>query len=174
MYLRITPCRFLPALCLFFVFGAGCSTVPRPRAYNIQIELDPALGTGSNQVDLIGANSSDLAKWSSYSMTEYWRADDAKRRDADKVVMRFGQGNSSVQTLLTIDPSWTRWEATGAQYLVVLLQLSGVATDREGNADPRRLILPLDRREWGRDVSTIELRVQESGIRLMSPRKYRN
>jgi hypothetical protein len=173
MNLRITPGRFLATLCLLFIFSAGCSTLPRPRAYNIEIELDPALATGSNQVDLIGANSADLPKWSSYSMTDYWRADDAKRRDADKVVMRFGQGNRSVQTLLTIDPSWTRWEATGAQYLVVLLQLSGVTTDRDGNADPRRLILPLDRREWARGVTTIELRVQESGIRLMTPRKYR-
>lgn len=150
---------------------AGCSSAPKPKAYAIQVDLDPALSGSSLQVDLIGANPvSDLPKFESYSVSEYWKPGDPLRRDASKFTLAFGEGRPTTQTLLSTDAVWQRWLRTGAQHLVVLVDLPGIPADRAGNADPRRLILPLDANRWGR-TNTLHILIQESGARLLTPQK---
>lgn len=164
----------LAALAALLLFGllAGCNSAPTPRNFNVRVEVDPVLAASSVQLDFVGANAvSDLPKWQTYSVSDYWQPGDPLRRDSEKAVLRFGPGKPSVQTFSGLDPIWNRWLGTGALYLVVLVDLPGIAADREGNADPRRLILPLDKAEWARGIETIELRVQESGIRLLTPKK---
>jgi hypothetical protein len=151
---------------------AGCVTrPPATRPFNISVTVDAVLAASSLQIDLIGVNASDLPKWRSLSVSEYWQPGDPKRRDAEKAVLDFRQGKKLVQVFPAIDPLWNRWFATGAEHLVVLVNLTGLVTDREGDADPRRLILPLEKRAWNSAATTIELRVQESSIRLLTPRK---
>jgi hypothetical protein len=146
--------------------------VPTPRAYNVKVTLDGPLADTSVQVDLVGANElADLPKWQSYSVTDYWQPNNAFRRDARKSTMQFGRGKPNTQTLLGSDPHWEEWLRTGALDLVIVADLPGAVTDQMGNADPRRLILPLDRAVWGRNVDTIEILIQESGLRLLTPRK---
>jgi len=160
------------AAALVALLLAGCATVPKPSPYNIQIKLDPALAGTSLQVDLIGANeTSDLPKWQSYSVSEYWQPGNAFRRDARKVTIAFGRGQPTTHTLASTDKQWAEWLRTGALHLVVIADLPGTVSDQVGNADPRRLILPLDRAAWGSKVNTIEIVVQESGLRLMTPRR---
>lgn len=157
----------LVAACFF----ASCSSAPKPKAYGIQVDLDPALAGSSLQVDLIGANPiSDLPKFETYSVSDYWKPGDALRRDAAKVTLAFGQGRPTSQTLSATDPAWQRWLQTGAQHLVVLVDLPGISADRAGNADPRRLILPLDAARWGKNT-TLHILIQESGARLLTPQK---
>jgi hypothetical protein len=164
--------RLLVSAGLVGLLLAGCSSAPEPHNYDLRIELDPSLAGSSIQMDLIGANAvSDLPKWQSYSVTEYWQPGNVMRHDADKAVVQFGQGKPNVQVFASTDPAWNRWLTTGALYLVVLVDLPGISSDREGNADPRRLILPLDRAEWPGGVNTIALKVQESGIRLLTPKR---
>lgn len=154
------------------LLAAGCASGPQATAFNVKVELAPSLAGSSIQVDLIGANSvSDLPKWQTISVSDYWQPENAQRRDADKAVLQFGPGKANVQTFSSTDPVWQRWISTGAMHLVVLVDLTGISSDKEGNADPRRLILPLDVKKWPADVKTIELRLQESGIRLLTPIK---
>lgn len=164
--------RIVLGLALLSLLLGGCASAPSPRAYNVQVTLDgPLVGT-SVQVDLVGANElADLPKWQSYSVTDYWQPNNAFRRDALKSTMQFGRGKPNTQTLLDSDPHWAEWLRTGALRLVIVADLPGAVTDQMGNADPRRLILPLDRAAWGHKVETIEILVQESGLRLMTPRK---
>lgn len=150
---------------------SGCTSAPKPRAYTIQVDLDPALAGSSLQVDLIGANPvSDLPKFESYSVSQYWNPGDPLRRDASKITLAFGQGRATTQTLDTKNPIWQRWLQTGAQSLVVLVDLPGIAADRAGNADPRRLILPLDGARWGK-TDTLHILIQESGAKLLTAQK---
>lgn len=168
----ISRCGALAALFVVALL-TGCNT-PTARNFNLRIEVDPALAGSSVQLDIIGANAvSDLPKWQTYSVSDYWQPGDPLRRDSDKTVLRFGQGKPTTQMFSSTDPIWNRWLGTGALYLVVLVDLPGLSADREGNADPRRLILPLDTREWRSGTDTIELRVQESGIRLLTPKRNR-
>jgi hypothetical protein len=151
---------------------AGCATAPKPSAYEIVVTLDPSLQGASLQVDLVGANElSDLPKWQNYSVTEYWQPGNAFRRDANNVTLAFGRGQPMTQSLASTDPRWTEWLRTGALHLVILADLPGAMSDQMGNADPRRLILPLDRAAWGSKTNRIEVVVQESGIRLVTPRR---
>jgi hypothetical protein len=167
--IRIVCGLLVAGLCLL-VFG--CASTPKAKSYTIKIELDQALAGSSIQVDLIGANAvSDLPKWQSYSVSEYWQPGNAMRRNADKVVVAFGQGKNNIQFFDTKNPAWARWIAAGAMHLVVMVDLPGVGEDLAGSADPRRLILPLDAGQWPGNVTTVELLVQESGVRLLTPTK---
>lgn len=151
---------------------SGCASAPKPTPYEIAVTLDPALEGTSLQVDLVGANElSDLPKWQNYSVTEYWQPGNAFRRDANNVTLSFGRGQPMTQTLSSTDPRWAEWLRTGALYLVILADLPGAVNDQAGNADPRRLILPLDRAAWGSKTNQIEIVVQESGLRLVTPRR---
>ena len=150
----------------------GCTTVPQPRAFSVTLTLDSALVGTSVQVDLVGANDlADLPKWQSYSVTEYWQPGNPFRRDARKHTVQFSRDQPNTQMLLIGDSLWTEWLSTGAQHLVIVADLPGVVTDQMGNADPRRLILPLDRASWDKEITTIHILVQESGLKLLTPRK---
>ncbi len=152
----------------------GCASQPKARSYGLRVELDPALAGSTIQVDIIGANDvADLPKWQTYSVTSYWQPGNPMRRNADKATLEFGLGKNTVQTFDSDDPRWKRWIDSGALHLVILADLPGVPEDQPGNADPRRLILPLDAHQWPRGVSTVELRIQESGIKLLTPMKAR-
>jgi hypothetical protein len=164
----LVPSLFAAALLL----AGGCASAPKARIFNVKVTLDPALAGSSLQVDLIGANPiSDLPKYESYSVSDYWKPGDSLRHDATKAVLAFGQGRPMTQTLSSTDPIWKKWIATGAMHLVVLVDLPGIPADRAGNADPRRLILPLDGAQWKSKTDSLEILVQESGARLMTAKK---
>lgn len=149
---------------------ASCETAPEPRAFAIQVTLDSTLVGTSVQIDFIGANqATDLPKWQSYNLTEYWQPNNAFRRDAAKYTMQFDRDKPNRQMLLANDAHWAEWLRTGAQNLVIVADLPGITG--EGNSDGRRLILPLDKNAWDSKTQTIEVLVQESGLKLMTPRK---
>ncbi|MEO7701867.1 MAG: hypothetical protein ABIZ04_21790 [Opitutus sp.] len=166
--------RLLFVLCVALLqfLSSGCASRPEPRAYAVQVTLDGPLAGTSVQVDIVGANEiADLPKWQTYSVTQYWQPENAFRRDARKFTLQFSRDKPTTQSLSQTDPHWAEWLQTGAMQLVVVADLPGPVTDQVGNADPRRLILPLDRAAWGRSAGKVEILVQESGLRLMTPRK---
>ena len=169
LLLRFAPVASLALLAL--VLG-GCTSAPQPKAYSIHVTLDDALVGTSVQVDVVGVNTlADLPKWQSYSVTEYWQPQNAFRRDAHKYSMQFGRETPKSLTLASTDPIWADWLRTGSMNVVLIADLPGAAADQAGNADPRRLILPLDAAAWGSDVKQIEILVQESGFKLLTARK---
>jgi hypothetical protein len=150
----------------------GCASKPEPKAFAVKVTLDGPLAGTSVQLDFVGVNDlTDLPKWQSYNLTEYWQPNNAFRRDAQKFTMQFNRDKPNQQTLLATDQHWADWIRTGALHLVIVADLPGPASDQQGNADPRRLILPLDRAAWDAKTDTLEILVQESGLKLMTPRK---
>ena len=167
----ITTLAALLALAL-----AGCfTTAPKPAAHEVKITVDKSLENTSLQIDLIGANAtSDIPKWESYSVTEYWQPGNTTRRDTDRITLDYGRGKPASQTVPANDAKWKRWFDTGSSYLVVIADLPGVASDKGGAADPRRLILPLDEKSWKKSKKEpLEILVQESGIRILTPRNQK-
>jgi len=152
------------------MIGIGPS---KPVAHNIKITVDKTLENTSLQIDLVGANSvSDLPKWQTYSITEYWQPGNSTRRDTDRITLDFGRGKPATQTVSSKDPKWKQWLQTGATNLVIIADLPGVASG--GAADPRRLILSLDPKTWKKSGSApIEILVQESGLRLLTPQNLK-
>ena len=144
----------------------------KPSAHNVKITVDKTLENTSLQIDLIGANPvSDLSKWETYSVTEYWQPGNAARRDADRLTFDFGRGKAASQTLAIKDDKWKRWLGAGSACLVILADLPGISADKGGPNDPRRLIIPLEPKAWKKSSKApIEILVQESGLRLLTPR----
>lgn len=162
----------LLAVGLVCAFLACCATTPTPSPYTLNFTLDKALEGASLQVDVIGANAvADLPKWDAYSITEYWQPGNVTRRDADKISLVFGRGKPNAQSVSSTDPKWNAWIKRGALYVVVIVDLPGISGDKQGNADPRRLILPLDKAQWASGTKAIDVLIQESGIRLLTPKK---
>src|SRR4051812_14744487 len=78
---------------------SGCASC-KPAKYNIQTSVHESLKDSAIQVDLVGVNSPSLPSWEAYSMTDYWKAGDSKRRDAlDKISFDFVSGKSLKATL---------------------------------------------------------------------------
>jgi hypothetical protein len=158
---------------LIALLSAGCTTCKpgqpgKPGRYTIEVSLDESLKNSSVIVDLVGVNSSSLPRWEAYDMGKYWK-DDAMRHDADKVVLNFVSGQALSQSMAATDAKWDAWKAQGVTHVLVLADLPGVQTPRPGSQDARRQVLSLGKCSWPPKTSTLKVRVQRSGIVVLTP-----
>jgi hypothetical protein len=170
--MKLTTLALISFAAFPLFLGSGClSTTVKPRAFKVTLTIDKPLENTSLQIDLIGANTlADLPKWTSYSVTEYWQPDNMQRRDASKITFQFGRGQPATVTIGRDDPRWQAWLKSGVAHLVIMADLPGAATDRVGNADARRLIIPLDKKLWKYNAP-LEIVIQEGGIKLLTKQK---
>lgn len=162
------------SLALLGVMGGGCSSKAKMGKYNIQVSLDPSLASSaavpSIEVDIIGVSPARQAVWDAQSLNNYFAAANMERQTADRFTMTFGAGATAPQTLSSSDPMWAKWLGSGAEQVYILANLPGVSTDAPGASDPRRLILPLDTRQWERG-QTIQVEVQRNRLELRTAPK---
>jgi hypothetical protein len=168
MMRRLTPVAIV-GVCTALLLG-GC-TAGMGR-YNTTVApsegLRDASGTmPSIEVDLVGVNESELARWRTYPVGDYFSGRDQFRADADRYTMAFTDSNPGPQTLDRSNPIWQKWKDKQAVELFVLVNLPGVSGERA--EDPRRLMLPLSSDRWAGDEITIE--VQRSGVVCRTPMK---
>lgn len=136
----------------------GCSRLGR---YVVQVQSGSA--TDSIQVDIVGVNDAEYERWAAYPLDEYWSPTNAFRKNAvDRVVLRFGMGREPVQQIGRKDPCWTAWRARQCRYLFVLTNAGPLRSAEAAVVDPRRLVLPLEKKRW--DGRTIQVQVQPGGI----------
>jgi hypothetical protein len=140
---------------------------------NVVVELDEALTRSAAsiptmQVDLVGVNKSELAQWRGYSMAAYWSPGDKLRDGADKYELRFDQTRATSQMLQRTDPVFDTWMEKTASHLFVLADLPGVTDPKGGEADPRKLVLPLSPKAWKLKEKKIVITVR-AGQMLCSP-----
>ena len=169
----------LGAICLSWLAG-GCGEGP----FHVEVGLDEAdtglrdkIGTvQSIEVNFVAVNETEYRRWEQMSMGGYWEPDNAIRTGAKKHVMTFGQGHANKQTLKKNDPLWKMWLGERkAKQLFILAYLPWIQKDKPGDADPRRIILPLEvgRWEWylwGDD--TIKIQLGSGGLTaLRQPKK---
>ena len=155
-------------LMLFFslVLIVGCASGPRPKPWVLSINKTT---TASIQVDLIGITASEQPYWEGYNLDKYWSDGDRRRAEADKLT----------QTLLYNKPwrvemtnaKWQEWFNRGATQLLIIANLPG--SFDSGPADPRRLIIPLDKHAWKTKDNTIEIQVQDTILSVLTPQKPR-
>ncbi|MFB3891074.1 MAG: hypothetical protein ACE15C_03515 [Phycisphaerae bacterium] len=168
--LMMTLLAVLPALC-------GCGVGP----FDVTVTFDPSFRDSAGQVPsvevhIFAANDTEKEVWNTMSMTNYWKPGSKERESAkDSVyVMKFGQGLPAEQVLKEEDPQWDRWLAKGPRTLFVMAYLPGVLDDRPGSADPRRLVLPMEKLKWkdyiwGRKYQQIKVLVKPGGLVCLTP-----
>jgi hypothetical protein len=152
----------------------GCSSCkpgkPGPVGkYAIDVSLDESLKSSSVLVDLVGVNPSGLPRWEAYDMNKYWREGDLMRHDADKVVLNFVSGQTLTNSLSVTNAIWDRWKSQGVSYVLVLADISVRGESRPGNQDPRRQILSLGKCQWPSGTKALNVLVQRSGIKVLTP-----
>ena len=155
---------FVSGLLLLGLLTGGCSTIRGSRPVNVTAS-DP-ICKKSVEVHLVGVNEIDKPKWETESMTDYWTPGNTLRKTAkdNTYVIQFGRGPCTV-TLDKKDPILRRWKSRKVKYLFVLADLPGVFTDKDGNADARRLQLPAtNSKRWGWREKQIDIEINEDGI----------
>jgi hypothetical protein len=153
---------------------AGCSSCkpgkPGPIGkYDIAVSLDESLKSSSVLVDLVGVNPAGLPRWEAYDMGKYWREGDPMRHDADKVVLNFVSGQTLTNSLSVTNSTWDRWKSQGVTHVLVLADINVRGESRPGNQDARRQILPLDQCQWAKKTKVLNVLVQRSGIKVLTP-----
>jgi len=176
---RIARRAWCPALVLLALAAAGCSPMGR---FDVVVTLDhqgfrQKLGTiPSVEVNLIGINLVEFPEWENGSVTAYWQPDNAQRltgvRKGIAHVMTFGEDRVVRETLERTNRIWDAWAAREAMNLFILVNYPRIADDKPGNADARRLILPLAKLRWSGYLwgkRTILIEVAPSGLICQTP-----
>jgi len=141
----------------------GCSSHPEMAERNVIVNLDDTLARATAvEVNLIGANDTDFPRVANRPVDEYWRDVAADRAPANRYVMKLSGGNRT-QTLSRTDPIWQKWKANGAMRLVAIAFIPGLSGSGEGERDPRRIILPLDKNRW-KELVDIRIIASQSGL----------
>lgn len=154
-------CGLVLILVSMVLTTGGCNTI---LGREIVVSAE-GIGDKSAEVNIIGVNKSKFSFWENMSMTDYWKPDNPIRLEAKKdgylYVMRFDQ-NGPRQLTLGKDPVWKAWKKRKYDYLFVLADLPGIHQDQPGNADARRLIIPL--KCWRGMQRTAKISLESSGI----------
>jgi hypothetical protein len=162
-------------LCLgLAALAAGCtSTSSAPTRGSVvpwTVKITKAT-PASVEVDVFGVSKLEDAYWrNSVRMDDYWKPDNSARRsvfDGKRAkTTRFDAPDPFV--LESKDPIWKTWDSYGSYELAIIANLPGAFPNAA--ADPRRLFLPLGKKEWNPATKrTLEIEILEGQIRVLTP-----
>jgi hypothetical protein len=138
------------------------STQPNPAAWDVVITKTVP---DSIEVDLIGISEIERPAWEGYDLDQYWATGDSRRANADKLSKSLETGQPWLVS--RSDPQWQRWFNRGATELLILANLPGHFAP--GPTDPRRTFLPLARNRWKTTGRRLEIEVQDTIVRPLTP-----
>jgi hypothetical protein len=167
------------ALLLLLAGLVGCSGMGR---FDLDVTLDhqafqAELSTiPSVEVNFVAVNRTEFAVWHNYSINKYWMPEDPQRvsaaRQGQTGVVTFGEHPPFRQMISRTNPIWNVWRKKGSKHLIVMCNYPRTSEDKPGEADVRRIILPLEKQRWagyfwGR--RQIRFRVSPRGIDCQTP-----
>lgn len=152
-----------------FLGGCSCKEV---IARDITVTLDNNLVGKPVEVDLYGANGTDLASWSDVPIEDYWKDGNVMRSDnPNKGVLIFDPGGTETTKVFpATDKLWDVWKRRGGSDLVILAEIPGSAGTWKGDpkADPRRQVVPLSSCYWDSAKEPIRVQVHSGSISIES------
>ncbi|MEM9066108.1 MAG: hypothetical protein AAGB51_11530 [Planctomycetota bacterium] len=175
MVLKMARLAFCAACLAAAMSMVGCGSSSATGKYNVEVALGPGMvdpesgAVSSLEVDLVGVNETESARWTSYPLSQYFSGADQLRNDASKVTLAFTTDESGTKILARNDEIWEDWRGRNADQLFVLVNLLGVDQDLPGDQDPRRLILPLSKNRWS--GNTLEIEIRPSRVVCQTPLK---
>jgi len=165
-FIKFTPVTFMVLFLL--VTCTGCAPY---RGISMKVAQD--IKDANIEVHLVGVHPSSYDEWYNYSVDKYWSYSDAKRINADKVVYLFGKGKGT-SIIVPINKGkgllknkWNKWKKEGCRHFVVLANLPLHSGDKPGNADLRRLFLPMRRNRYQK--SEIEIAIKAGNVECLTP-----
>lgn len=146
---------------LLAALSQGCGSRPEMAERNVVVSLDDPR-VSAMEVNLIGANDTDFPRVANGGVDEYWNAVRNEKAPTDRKVIKLSQAKRS-ETLSRNDPIWQTWRSKGAMRLVAIAFIPGLSGSGQGESDPRRIILPLDKNRW-KDLVDIRIIATQSGL----------
>ncbi len=149
----------------------GCST-PGMGKYDITVALDRSLAAEDGdmatvEVHFIALTADRGRTFQQASMSDYWTPGRSPDR-FQKRILKLGETETTAM-LSRKDPVWRSWGKSEAEFLFVLADLPGLYEDQPDVQDPRRLIIPLDKKRWrSRDI---EILIRPQGIEKLTPHR---
>ena len=141
----------LMAMAFFAMMAVGCCPITK---LNISIQLDKSFQDkyGSNReisVDVVGVKDAENSRWSQYSMTKYWQANDTQRSTPMRKTLTFNSSSLEPQVIKADDPMWSKWLEGSSDkrppQIYVLVQIPGIfdpaKDDKPGSEDARRQVI---------------------------------
>lgn len=107
------------------------------------------------------------------SVSDYFQPGNEQRNYANEHATNFflafsASGGAVTNRVGIKDAIWsTRWK--DARYLVIFANLTGDFV--KGLADPRRKVIPLDRRRYEANKKTLQIEVNTTGVKVLNPDK---
>lgn len=154
------------------VLAGGCAT--RLCRYDIRVKADPDLTKLNGkyppvEVNLVVLDTAESGLMARRSMTDYWRPGrQTDIQDSQKKQLFFGEEKGISDVFANSDPKWLTWKKIEEPRLWILADLPGTYAD--GDSDPRRVSVPLDRtRCWFRKVHKIDVVFGRGGISAKDP-----
>ena|SRR3990172_3311403 len=160
--------RILKSLALLvpvLLITAGCKSGPpivRPVPWTVVITKTT---TASIEVDLIGVTEKQKQFYAGLAMDAYWKSGSQVRKDADKISKALEKDKP--WTLDSGDPQWAKWFSRGVTELLVVANLP----EKRGHWQEA---LCLDKKCWKADKNTLEIEVQNTMVRVLTPQQVRN
>lgn len=143
----------------------GCSKYPA----NLVIGCEGEIVSKSVEIHVVGVNFSEKALWEQMSMSEYWKPGNqmAASSQSRRCAFYLGRNQSANFTVSKKEypELWRKWEEIDASHIVILVDMpisNTLYKDEFGNADSRRLCLPLKSCCW--KGGEIEFEVQSGSI----------
>ena len=149
------------AVVLAALMAGGCSSSV------VQVTATPDICRKSVEVHLVGVSRFEKEQWEQASMSSYWTPGNPLRKSARDYtyVIRFGRDPNCKEIIRSDSPVRKMWRARNAEYMFILADLPGIFPDMPGNADSRRLRLPVPESKcWGMDQSEINISIESGNI----------
>lgn len=151
------------------VTAVGCSSWPK----DLNVALDKRVvqegSAPSVDVHLIGIRQGQLRDYRTMSVTDYWSPGGPSRQPIAARKELFLSPGATSKTVAKKDPIWKQWDGKNRTYLVVLADLRGVSA--KGDDDPRRVILPLNKKRWPGGLKAIRVAVRRDRVEVLTPWK---
>lgn len=151
------------ALLSLVLLGGGCTSPGRDVVVSLDEKLRDAQGRmPSVQVDLIAVPEAEFRAWRDIPVDEYWTEGNTLAASPNKFSMTF-KSSDKARLLPKENDLWKTWSKKDATQLVAVAFIPGVKGSGKGEADPRRLLFPLDRQRWEK-WGPIQITVQPTGL----------
>jgi hypothetical protein len=151
---------------LLLIVAAACVGCQSSRPMEVTVRLDDRIRTASGyptlEVDLVGVNDTDVLR--DIDPDEYFAPGSEWRRNADNFTMAFSNEHAEPKWLKRDERCWSAWKKAGAVDLLVLVDHLPRSTDSRS----RRLVLPLDSKEW--ESSPLEIVIYSNQVRCVTKR----
>lgn len=153
------------------LMAVGCSSWPKDLNVALDTRVVQEGSAPSVDVHLIGIRRSQLRDYRTMSLTDYWSPGGPSRQPMPARKELFLSPGATSKTVSKKDPIWKQWDGRSRTHLVVFADLRGVSPKE--NDDPRRVILPLDKKRWPGGLKMIRIGVRRDRVEVSTPWKPR-